>query len=294
MKSKYLFPTWGSWVGYLLAVPGFILGYLNIFKNYQIAGFGLRLREKDKLFLPAVENFTNELAIFLVIIGLLLIAFSRSRQEDELNAKLRLNSLYWGVMAYYLIYFAWLCANVAIGEIPFVGDHISELNLFTPLLIFIARFYYLKYVKKESYRAGNPRFLPHMPFKPIGVVLALLCLAALIAMAVAENLLERNDSLIQLLYIGLMIGLLLWAFSKNKMEDEMTMQQRLESLQLAVYMNYGIVLLATLLIYSLGFSFFLMYAQFSLLLYFVLRMEYVNFKNNRLLKATDGGLSYEK
>lgn len=72
------------------------------------------------------------------------------------------------------------------------------------------------------------------------------------------------------------------------------MQQRLESLQLAVYFNYGLLLVANVLLYSFSFLYFMLFAQFSLLLYFVLRMEYVNYKNNRSLTAMEGGMSYEK
>lgn len=293
MKSKYLFPTWGSWVGYVLALPGFILGYFNIIKQYEIPGFGLRLRETNGIFTPAFENFTNELAIFLVIVGLLLIAFSKSKQEDELNAKLRLNALYWGVMAYYLLYFVGLVFSMSVGEIPFIGDHASELNLFTPLVIFIGRFYYLKYFKKESYLISKPYFLPHVPFKPIGVALSLVCLVlTLILILNLDD--DKWDPIKRVVYLGLVVGLLLWAFSKNKKEDEMLMQQRLESLQLAVYLNYGLLLVANVLLYSFSFLYFMLFAQISLLLYFVLRMEYVNYKNNRSLTVAEGGMSYEK
>lgn len=293
MKSKYLFPTWGSWVGYVLAIPGFVLGYFNIIQQYEIPGFGLRLRKTNGIFTPAFENFTNELAILLVIAGLLLIAFSKSRKEDELNARLRLNALYWGVMTYYLFYFVGLVFSMSIAEIPFIGDHASELNLFTPLVIFIGRFYYLKYFKKESYLISEPRFLPHLPFKPVGVVLSLVCLVLTFVFFFSLDD-EKWDPVKQVNYLGLVIGLLLWAFSQHKKEDEMLMQQRLESLQLAVYINYGLLLVANVLLYSFSFLYFMLFAQFSLLLYFVLRMEYVNYKNNRLLTAAEGGMSYEK
>ena len=150
MKSKFLFPTWCNIVGYLMVIPGFVLGYLFIFHNYEIPGFGFQMREKSNLFQNAFENFTNELAVFLVIVGLLFIAFSKGKKEDELTARLRLNSLYWSVMIYYIIYnFGFLLVNY-IKEIPFVGEHILELNIFSPLLIFIIRYYYLKYAMMDK------------------------------------------------------------------------------------------------------------------------------------------------
>jgi len=95
-------------------------------------------------------------------------------------------------------------------------------------------------------------------------------------------------------YVGLILGLSIWAFSKNKTEDEMTMQQRLEGLQLSVYFNYTMLLLATLLFYSFAYLYALAIASFSILLFFVIRMEYVNYKNNRLLKNFEGEMNHEK
>ena len=81
---------------------------------------------------------------------------------------------------------------------------------------------------------------------------------------------------------------------KNREEDEMTMQQRLEGLQLSIYFNYAVILFLTLIAYSLLYLYVLMFAQFSILLFFVIRMEFINYKNNKLLNTFEGGMSYEK
>ncbi len=292
MKSKFLFPTWCGLVGYLMAIPGFILGYLNIFNNYDIPGFGFKMREKGDLFAPAFENFTNELAIFLVILGLILIAFSKTKREDELSAKLRINSLYWGVMSYYIFYVIGMIVNLTIIEIPFFSEHLTELNIFTPLLIFILRFDYLTYISKESYLISNPRFLPNKPFRSIGKVISIISFMVLIFGIWRES--ELSDPFLSYPYITLVIGLMLWAFSHQKNDDEMMMQQRLESLQLSIYFNYGVLLLATILFYSLNYLLVLLLAQFSILLFFIIRMEYINYKNNKHLNTFEEGVSYEK
>ena len=289
MKSKYLFPAWCGVVGYPLAIPGFVLGYLFIFNKYQIPGFGFNLREKNRhIIYPTFENFTNELAIFLVIIGLVLINFSKSKKEDELSAKLRLNALYWSTMLYYLLHVLSLFYTEIVGEIPFIGDHIFELNLVTPLVIFLIRYNYLKYFNKESYFIGQPKFLPNRPARNIGRILCLPCLGFFILVLITNAQLQWIQTILPFTYVGFIIGFLLWGFSQNKIEDEMIMQQRLEGLQLAVYFNYSILLIATLLIYSLNFLTVLSIANFSLLLFFVIRMEYVNYKNNRILNTFEG------
>jgi hypothetical protein len=294
MKSKFLFPTWCAIVGYLLAIPGFILGYLYTFKDYEIPGFGFRMREKDGFFQKAFENFTNELAIFLVVIGLILIAFSKSKKEDELSAKLRLNSLYWSIMIYYVLYIVGYLYSVTIGEILFIGDHFTEMNLFTPLVIFICRYKYLKYINSESYSLTRPKLLPNKPFKNIGVFFSLLGLTTIIISLIIDSDKNWFEPLQISFYVILIFGLLFWAFSKNKEEDEMTMQQRLEGLQLSVYFNYALILFLTLIAYSLLYLYVLMFAQFSILLFFIIRMEFINYKNNKLLNTFEGGMSYEK
>ncbi len=295
MKSKFLFPTWARLLGYLMAIPGFILGYLTIFSKYEIPGFVLKLRERDTLFEPALENFTNELAIFLVILGLILVAFSKNKREDELSAKIRLNALYWSVAIYYVIYLLALGYSIVFGEIPFVGDHATELNIFTPLLIFVIRYNYLKYMNQDSYLLGPPRFLANKPYRIIGIVVSVMGFIFFSFILITDPLSDQwSSALMKGLYFIFIVGLLLWAFSQHQLEDEMTMQQRLESLQLAVYFNYLVLLIATLVFYSLLYLYILSIAQFSLLIFFVIRMEYVRIKNKLSLNVREEGLTYEK
>ena len=276
-----------------MAVPGFVLGYLNIINSYEIPSFGFKMREKTTIIQSAFENFTNEMAVFLVVIGLILIAFSKANKEDELTAKIRINSLYWAVMIYYICYIIGLTFSLTVGEIPFFGDHLVELNIFTPLLIFIFRYYYLTYFSKESYLIGESKFLPNKPYRSIWKIVSLLSIVMLV-IGVANKNAQLSDSVTSFSYLGVTIGLMLWAFSHQKIDDEMVMQQRLESLQLAVYFNYAILLLATLIVYSIDYLFVLMFAQVSLLLFFIIRMEFVNYKNNKVLNQFEGELSHEK
>lgn len=95
-------------------------------------------------------------------------------------------------------------------------------------------------------------------------------------------------------YWLLILGLLFWVFSENKLEDEMTKQQRLESLQLAIYFNYMIILFLSLIFYSLSYLMVLAFAQCSILLFFMIRMEYINYKNNRQLNTFAEGMIDEK
>jgi hypothetical protein len=292
MKSKFLFPTWCKLIGYIMVVPGFVLGYFNAFHDYEIPHFGFQMREKDSFFQTAFENFTNELAIFLVVIGLFLIAFSKSKKEDELSAKVRLSSLYWGVMIYYILLFFNVIWGNIMSEVLFDSDHALDFTIFMMMIIFIARFSYLSLISKERYIMRKPKFLPHRPFKILGIFISLLGLVFLIY--TMFMMVGWDNNLDDYAYATSIFGLFIWAFSKHKTEDEMTMQLRLESLQLAVYFNYAILLLATLLVYSLAYLYVLAFSTLSLLLFFIIRMEYINYKNNQLLKNLEGDLSHEK
>ena len=70
--------------------------------------------------------------------------------------------------------------------------------------------------------------------------------------------------------ILIIIGGILVGFSKEKVEDEFIMQLRLSSLALAVYINYGVLLLAFLLVHGFDFFTVMVYNMFTLLLIFIL------------------------
>lgn len=164
MKPKLLFPSNYRYLGYLLTIPGLVLGYLFLYHNYVIPGFSLHLD---------LGNFTNELALAMVIIGLVLIAFSRTKYEDELTARIRLNALYWAILLNYIFYTICLLLDVMYPGKDYFWTF-STYNLFVPLCIFIACFYYLLYRHKNEFVVKPVRFLPHKPFKFIGIWLSLI------------------------------------------------------------------------------------------------------------------------
>jgi hypothetical protein len=76
------------------------------------------------------------------------------------------------------------------------------------------------------------------------------------------------------------IGLFLFAFSKEKIEDEQIMQLRRDSLQWAVYFNY-VVLIATLIFTEhMEIGHIMMLNMWTLLLFFILRFQWAIIRNN--------------
>ena len=292
MKAQLLFSHKLKPLGWLLALPGFVLGYLSVNYNYTIPGFGMQLRSKAAVFLPRYENFTNELALMLVVVGLILVAFSRQKREDELTAKIRLNALYWSILINYACYVllfitAWI--NTALNNsvlqaiINSMADGLSFLvyNLFTPLVIFIACFYYQIYKSRDEYEIKPVRFLPNKPYRIIGVLATAGMLAAIVMLQVTIN----NDTGADLLYI-LPAAMLIWVYSKEKQEDEYISSIRLNAMQIAVYVNYIILLLANVFVYGPAFIYILLFNLATIPAIFLLVFNY------RLYKIRQGGKNH--
>ena len=69
--------------------------------------------------------------------------------------------------------------------------------------------------------------------------------------------------------IGISIGAILSTCSREKVEDEMIQQIRLNSLLIALYINYAILIVCSLLIYDLDFLQVMLYNMFTILLIFM-------------------------
>jgi hypothetical protein len=84
-----------------------------------------------------------------------------------------------------------------------------------------------------------------------------------------------NNLTNELAIIGVIIGLTLVAFSKEKFEDEYVSTLRLESLQWSMYLHFGLLILFTVLIYGSGFYTVMIYNMFTPLIIFILRFNYL-------------------
>lgn len=84
--------------------------------------------------------------------------------------------------------------------------------------------------------------------------------------------------------IGTCIGSILATCSRENVEDEMTGQIRLNSLLIALYINYAILIVCSLVIYDLDFLSVMLYNMFTILLIF---MVVFRWKIWRVKKATE-------
>lgn len=155
MKTNYLFPNKFKKWGWLLLIPSIVAGCLVMLKNFEPAFLDFKLPAifinpvlGEKHLIGRVENnILNELAGIFLMISLILIAFSKEKEEDELISKIRLESLVW---ATYVNYAILLLAMLFIFGLSFLN--VLVFNIFTLLAFFIIRFYWQKAILLKSLR----------------------------------------------------------------------------------------------------------------------------------------------
>jgi uncharacterized membrane protein YciS (DUF1049 family) len=143
MKLNYLFPHRFKRIGLMILIPFILLGLYVV--NYdvepEIFDFNVPAVFVDEIigdkfvFGMTENNILNEIVGVVLILSFLLVAFSKEAQEDELIAKIRLESLVW---ATYVNYAVLLFSMLFIFGMSFLW--IMIFNMFTILLFFIVRF----------------------------------------------------------------------------------------------------------------------------------------------------------
>ncbi len=88
----------------------------------------------------------------------------------------------------------------------------------------------------------------------------------------------ENNIWDEIISSGLIVGGLLFGFSKEKVEDEYIAAIRLKSLAWATYVNYGTLLFAIFFVYSFSFFNFLIFNMFTLLIFFIIRFNWELYK----------------
>lgn len=162
MRINYLFPHRSKIMGWLLFIPSALLGLyilndghppvfferivLTLYHENFIDGSGTEIHN---LFFKIIENnILDEILLITTIIGALLIAFSKEKNEDELISKVRLDSLVW---ATYVNYIVLIISTIFVYEFTYLW--VMVINMLTILIFFIIRFNWqlIKLKKDLSY-----------------------------------------------------------------------------------------------------------------------------------------------
>ncbi|MEO9144831.1 MAG: hypothetical protein ABI237_04680 [Ginsengibacter sp.] len=153
MSSNLLLPNKYKRIGWSILIPAIILGIISIITDFE--SFPVKTKvfalingafpEKNQYFTFINTNITITVIGILFIIGALLVGFSKEEKEDEFIAKLRLSSMLWAVIVNYIL--------LLLSFIFVYGDAFLQVmlyNLFTVMIIFIARFNYILYRSSKS------------------------------------------------------------------------------------------------------------------------------------------------
>jgi len=153
METNLLFPNRFKRIGWILLIPSSILSCLTIFEIIQLKFLDLKVFAilSSDLFEPTIKfglvenNISLTLFGILSILGTVFVAFSREHDENELIAKVRLESLIWASYINYSILI--FCLLFFWG---FAMIYIVIFSTVTPLFFFIIRFYYILYKTRNS------------------------------------------------------------------------------------------------------------------------------------------------
>lgn len=150
MRHRLLLPNRFKLIGLLTLIPFLALGiavrffdfgftFLSSHSVWEITSSNISSHISD------YQNYTDELALSGIIISLLLIAFTREKQEDEFISQLRLESLQWAVLINYVLL---LAATWIVYQFAYID--VMMYNMLTVLLLFILRFHILLWKNRYS------------------------------------------------------------------------------------------------------------------------------------------------
>ena len=149
MKTNYLIPNKFKPLGWILFIVGIIAGLILMVGEYETEWLkvkmlalysGESILSSDTGFFRVVENsIVDEIIALFIILGGLMVGFSKEKVEDEFIYKLRKDSLVWAMLFNYAIL---VLAIIFIYDFTFFD--VLVFNMFTPLIFFIIRFNFLK------------------------------------------------------------------------------------------------------------------------------------------------------
>lgn len=155
MKTSYLLPNKYKSVGWILFTIGIITGIFLYFSEYESNELTIKvlsIHNDDAIFgdeggfFKIIENsILDELAALVIIIGGLIVGFTKEKVEDEFIYKLRKDSIVWAIIFNYVV-----LIFTIIFIYGFTFFDVLVFNMFTPLVFFIFRFNFLKH-KSLSY-----------------------------------------------------------------------------------------------------------------------------------------------
>lgn len=147
----FLFPRKFKFIGIILCLIGTILGIMRFYfgvkpKFFDVNVFAIYSQYFETNYFKVISNhISEELTALFLITGLLLLCFTKEKNENESLNQLRLKSL---VITFYVNTIFLLFSFTFIYGLIFIN--ILVLNLISPFLIYLITFNWLKYKYTRS------------------------------------------------------------------------------------------------------------------------------------------------
>ena len=135
MKKEFLLPNGWKVPGVVLTCIFFVFAVLLFF---NLEPFGLDLYR-------IIGGYFSTIVIVGFIAGMLMLGFSREKDEDEYIGKLRTSALVWAVIVNYGIL---IVMTLFVYDFDYVN--VIVVNMFSMLIFFIAKYYYSLYKLRKS------------------------------------------------------------------------------------------------------------------------------------------------
>lgn len=155
MNTNYLLSHKYKTLGWILFSIGLISGIFMVFSGFEstllntkvvsIFNNGIFNNEEVNYFKIIENSIVDEITALFIIVGGLIVGFSKEKIEDEFIYKLRTDSLVWAIIFNYLVL---IFTIIFIYDMTFLN--IMIYNMFTPLVFFVFRFNFLKH-KSQSH-----------------------------------------------------------------------------------------------------------------------------------------------
>lgn len=151
----YLFPNKCKIYGWIMLIPSLflitIMNFIDIEPDFlDVRVFAVvyeMIFQQPNYFSFIEKNITLDLGLIVLIIGGVLVCFSKEQLEDEYIKVLRMESLVWAV---YINYAVLILSIVFLHGLSFL--YALAANMVTILMIFIIRF---EWIKQKVNRGGK-------------------------------------------------------------------------------------------------------------------------------------------
>ena len=149
MKTRFLLPAKYKLWGWMIFIPFSIMGLFALLQNFEVQAldveipslfqtdfiFDQKAKESGSTFHMISDNLTNEILGVMILLGCVLLTFSKEKDEDEFIAQKRLESLLWATFVNSILMF--LCL-ILFYSFSFLN--VMIFNLYSVFVLFIIHF----------------------------------------------------------------------------------------------------------------------------------------------------------